>query len=146
METDIVGTIAFNPTDDRSLIFDIDPDTLPQNTLPAVDSVINPLSKGPEAGLPPAQNGQRYLIVDSINYQSSSNPSVSWGNLVAGANDIIQYDGNTNEWFVSFDSELLSATQYVTNLTSGVQYRFSEGAWTKSWEGFYAAGDFSIVI
>ena len=146
MTTDIVGTIAFNPTDDRSLIFDIDPDTLPQNTLPAVDSVINPLSKGPEAGLPAAQNGQRYLIVESIGSGSNSNPSVVWGNLVAGANDIIQYDGSTNEWFVSFDSELLNTAQFVTNLTSGVQYRFNNGAWTKSWEGFYAAGDFSIVI
>jgi hypothetical protein len=146
MDTDIVGTIAFNPIDDRQLIYDIDPDTLPQNTLPAVDSVINPQLKGPTVGLPEASNGQRYLLVDEIGSESNETSSTVWGNLVAGANDIIEYDGSTNEWFVSFDSALPTNTQFVTNLTSGVQYRFNDSMWTKSWEGWYAAGDFSIVI
>jgi hypothetical protein len=145
MDTEIVGTVAFNPTDDRLLIYNIDPDTLPQNTLPAVDSVINPLVKAPNNGLPAPANGQRYLIVENIG--SSSLPSQTvWGNLVAHANDIIQYDGVLNEWFVSFDSTNLTNVQYVTNLTSGLQYRFVNETWMKSWEGWYAAGDFSVVI
>ena len=36
--------------------------------------------------------------------------------------------------------------QYVTNLTTAVQYRFLGDAWMKSWEGWYEQGDFSIVI
>jgi hypothetical protein len=144
METEIVGTIAFNPTDDRLLIFNIDPDTLPQNTMSPVDSVINPLAKGPDHGLPPAMPGQRYLIVESIGDIRNANPSTAWGNLIANANDIIEYDGSS--WYVSFDSTQLSDVQYVTNLTSGVQYRYTNGVWMKSYEGFYDQGDYSIVI
>ena len=146
MGTEIVGTIAFNPTDDRLLIYNIDPDTLPQNTLTAVDSVINPLVKGPGAGLPIAQNGTRYLIVEGINNGKVDSPNPAWGRLRANANDIIEFNGVLGEWEVSFDSTLLTGVQYVTNLTSGVQYRFVDNIWMKSWEGWYSAGDFSIVI
>jgi len=139
MDTEIVGTIAFNPNDDRLLIFTPDPDTLPQNTVAPVDSVINPTLKGPESGLPEAIVGQRYLIVENI-----SATSTAWGPVAASANDIIEYNG-TN-WTVSFVSKDASAIEYVTNLTSGVQYRFAEGAWMKSYEGWYDEGDYSIVI
>lgn len=144
METEIVGTIAFNPSDDRLLIFNIDPDTLPENTLDPVDSIINPLTKGPDHGLPSAATGQRYLIVDNIGSELNDDPSLSWGGLVAHANDIIEYDGTA--WFVSFDSTYLSDTQYVTNLTTGIQYRYAESIWMKSYEGWYEQGDYSIVI
>jgi hypothetical protein len=146
MDTEIVGTIAFNPTDDRLLIFNIDPDTLPQNTLGAVDSVIDPHVKAPGNGLPNAQPGQRYLIVEDIGSNIPLSATEGWGALVAHANDIIEYDGVIGEWFVSFDSTLLTDVQYVTNLTSGLQYRFVNISWMKSWEGWYAAGDFSVVI
>lgn len=146
MDTEIVGTIAFNPTDDRLLIYNIDRDTLPQNTLPAVDSVINPSIKSPGNGLPNAASGQRYLIVENIGSNIPSSATEGWGSLVAHANDIIEYEGVTGEWYVSFDSSLLTDVQYVTNLTSGLQYRFVNNSWMKSWEGWYAAGDFSVVI
>jgi len=144
MDTEIVGTIAFNPNDDRLLIFNIDGDTLPQNTLPAVDSIINPMVKGPGIGLPNAANGQRYLIVEAIGDPTHSSVSTAWGNLYANANDIIQFDG-TN-WHVAFDSTAYGPVEYVTNLTSGVQYRFAEGEWMKAYEGYYDQGDYSIVI
>jgi hypothetical protein len=144
METEIVGTIAFNPTDDRLLIYNIDPDTLPENTLGPVDSIINPLVKGPDHGLPPAETGQRYLIVEDIGSEINSEPSTAWGGLVAKANSVIEYDGS--DWFVSFDSQYLTEVQYVTNLTTGVQYRYAEGVWMKSYEGWYGQGDYSIVI
>ena len=146
LDTEIVGTIAFNPNDDRLLIFNIDPDTLPQNTLPAIDSVINPMQKGPYYGLPEPVHGQRYLIVEDIGHDPSVQTS-AWSNLVAHANDIIEYDGTTNRWNVSFDS---TATQqqieFVTNLKTGVQYKYDGFNWVKSYEGLYEAGDFSVVI
>jgi hypothetical protein len=146
MDTEIVGTIVLDPVDDRLLIYDIDPDTLPQNTLDPVDSVINPLVTGPNAGLLPAENGMRYLIVENIG--SDSDSTIAWGDVVAYANDIIEYDSSMGEWFVSFDSASATTVEYVTNLTTGVQYRYvnSEGAWMKSWEGWYDQGDYSIVI
>jgi hypothetical protein len=145
METEIVGTIAFNPNDDRLLIYNIDPDTLPQNTLAAVDSVVDPTAKSPGNNLPLPANGQRYLIVESIDSTYSYDPTSAWGTLKANANDIIEYDSMSGAWFVSFDSNNLTDTQYVTNLTSGVQYRYTD-TWMKSWEGWYEAGDFSVVI
>jgi hypothetical protein len=146
MTTDIVGTIVLNPSDDRFLIYNIDPSTLPQNTLEPVDSIINPLVSGPNAGLPGPTPNKRYLIVESIGAEGNS--TVAWGNLVANANDIIQYNANTGQWAVSFDAEAATEIEFVTNITTGVQYRYdiTQRMWVKSYEGFYEAGDFSIVI
>lgn len=151
MDNEIVGTISLNPNDDRLLIFDVDPDTLPQNTLDSVDSVVNPFRKAPGEGLDVASQGHRYLIVENLGSGSSA-----WGQIYkvidgqktevsqANANDIIMFDGT--DWVVDFDSENSQLIQFVTNLTTGVQYRYLGGAWIKSYEGWYDAGDFSIVI
>lgn len=146
MENEIVGTIVQNPTDDRFLIYNIDPDTLPQNTLTAIDAIINPQIVGPGSGLPAAVNGTRYLLVDSIGHQGDS--SVAWGTLVANANDIVEYNATTDEWFVAFDSESATTVEFVTNTTTGIQYRYVdvEGQWMKSYEGFVEQGNYSIVI
>lgn len=146
MDTEIIGTIVPDPVDDRLLIYNIDTDTLPQNTLNPVDSVINPLLTGPNSGLPGAINGRRYLIVENIGH--ANNTTVAWGNLIANVNDIIQYSSSTNLWTVSFDSSAATAVQYVTNLTTNVQYRYNvdDNVWMKSFEGWYDQGDYSIVI
>ena len=146
MDTEIIGTIVPDPVDDRLLIYNIDTDTLPQNTLNPVDSVINPLVTGPNSGLPGAINGRRYLIVENIGH--ANNTTVAWGNLIANANDIIQYSSSTNLWTVSFDSSAATTVQYVTNLTTNVQYRYNvdDTVWMKSFEGWYDQGDYSIVI
>lgn len=145
MNTDIVGTIVPDPTDDRLLIYDIDPDTLPQNSLSPVNSVVNPLVSGPNAGLPGPVNGVRYLLVESIG--SDGDTTIAWGDLVANANDIVQYDSTSGQWFVSFDSQACTTVEYVTNLTTSIQYRYTpDGVWMKSYEGWYDQGDYSIVI
>jgi hypothetical protein len=146
MEDDIVGTIVPDPVDDRLLIYNIDTDTLPQNTLDPVDAVINPQLVGPNAGLPGPINGRRYLIVEDVGSEGST--IAAWGNLVAKANDIIQYDLTTASWFVSFAANQATSVQYVTNLTTSIQYRYvqEEGQWMKSYEGWYDQGDYSIVI
>ena len=146
MGTEIVGTIVPDPLDDRFLIYDIDPDTLPQNTLDPVDSVINPLVTGPNAGLPGPINGRRYLIVEDVGSPGST--TIAWGALIANANDIVEFDATSGEWFVSFDSQSATTVEYVTNLTTNLQYRFDyiNNVWMKSYEGWYAQGDYSIVI
>ena len=146
LATDIVGTIVPDPVDDRLLIFNIDADTLPENTLDPVESVINPLTVGPNAGLPGPINGRRYLIVENVGAPDS--PTEAWGDLIANANDIIQYSAGQGKWIVAFDSQLTETVQYVTNLNTGIQYRYVplEGVWMKSYEGWYDQGDYSIVI
>jgi len=142
MDTDIVGTIVPNPLDDRFLIFNIDPDTLPQNTLNPITAVINPQVTGPNAGLPGPVPGVRYLIVEPIGAEGST--TVAWGNLIANANDIVQYNGS--QWYVSFDSQAATSVQFVTNLATNIQYRYADGVWMKSYEGWYNQGNYSIVI
>lgn len=142
MDTDIVGTIVVDPLDARILLYNVDPDTLPQNTLNPVNGIINPLVSGPNAGLPGPIPGVRYLIVEDIGAEGS--PTTAWGNLIANANDIIQYSGS--EWVVSFDSITNTEVQYVTNLNTNVQYRFADNSWVKSVEGWYGEGDYSVVI
>jgi hypothetical protein len=153
-DTEIIGLVSFDPTDDRFLLFDVDPDTIPQNTLSPVDAVINPLLSGPGAGLPAASTGQRYLILEDIGSEDNSVPAADWGEVVAKANDIIEYDGVM--WQVTFESTFAVNTQYVTNLTTALQYRWtgiptgspagSRGEWVKSYEGLYPGGDWSLVL
>jgi hypothetical protein len=146
IDSDIVGTIVPDPLDDRYLIYNIDPDTLPQNTMSPVNSVINPQLTAPNAGLPGPTPGVRYLIVEDIG--SDGDTTVAWGSLIAYANDIIQYNATAGEWQVSFDSINANNVEFVTNLTTNVQYRYvpSEGMWMKSYEGWYEQGDYSIVL
>jgi len=143
--TEIVGTIAFHPTDDRYLLFTPDGDTLPSNTITQpVDSVIDPTRSGPSAGLPAAANGQRYLLTDNIGDGDNDEASAAWGDVVANANDIIQYDGN--EWQVVFDSVNSSDVEFITNITTGIQYRWTGDKWLKSYQGLYAGGEWNIVL
>jgi hypothetical protein len=146
-----MGTINYDATNDSILIYDIDPDTLPQNTLAPVNSIIDPTQKAPGNGLPAAANGQRYLIVENIPYQTAYSSSVqnAWIGLIGGAtlNSIIEFNGTA--WYVVFDAnaQLPNVVEFCTNLTSGVQYRFSTLlGWQKSYDGFYNQGDWRIII
>jgi len=141
---DIIGTVSYDPIDERYLLFDVDTDTVPQNTLAPVDAVIDPLLSGPGTGLPAATAGQRYLLLNDIGSVTNAIPSTAWGNLVASANDIVEFDGD--QWFVSFVSAEGINTQYVTNITTGLQYLWTGEQWVKSYEGLYAAGAWSIVL
>jgi hypothetical protein len=151
MDTEIMGTIAFNPNDDRLLVYNVIEESLPQNTMLPVDSVIDPIKKYPGENLPLPAIGQRYLIVGDIPQQRDfPNPSTlepAWVGLENGAkaNDIIEY--GVNGWAIAFDSDGLHDQQFVKNLTSGLQYRWIMGqGWAKSIEGFYAGGDWRVVI
>lgn len=141
----IIATATVDPSDDRFLLLDIDQDTIPQNTLPPVDAVIDPLLSGPGVGLPAAVAGQRYLILNDIGNPSNQYPPQSWGAVYAKANDIIEFDGQ--DWVVIFGSTTNTTNiQYTTNITTGLQYLWNGTSWVKSFEGLYPAGEWSIVI
>ena len=141
---EIVGTIAFHPSDPYKLLFTIQSDTIPTNDLPAVDKIINPLRSAPDAGLATAATGQRYLILNAIGDSDNTDGPDAWGDLVAGANDVIEYTGN--KWEVMFDSSNESGVHYLTNSNTNLQYKYTGNEWVKSYEGEYRAGDWSIVI
>jgi hypothetical protein len=143
-DTQIIGTVSFDPTDDRFLLIDLDQDTLPQNTLDPIDAIIDPLISGPGAGLPAASAGTRYLILEGIGADSNAVPAASWGVITAQANDIIEYTGT--QWQVVFVAADISDVQFVTNVTTGIQYRWTGTAWVKSFEGLYPGGEWSLVL
>jgi len=147
--TEVIGTIAQDPNDDRFVIFDVDTDTTPQNTLDPIDAVINPLVSGPQDGLDSAIDGQRYLLTEATGDESNAAPAVAWvgangRQLIAEANDIIQY--SNNYWRVVFRASGAAAEQYVTNITTGIQYEWNGDAWVKSYQGVYPGGVWSLVL
>lgn len=143
-DSQIIGTVSFDPTDDRFLLIDLDADTLPQNTLDPIDAIIDPLISGPGAGLPTATAGTRYLILEDIGSADNTVPASSWGLVVAQANDIIEYTGT--QWQVVFESAAAETVQFVTNVTTGIQYRWTTDTWVKSYEGLYPGGEWSLVL
>jgi len=148
-DSSIVGTVTVNPADDRLLIFNIDPDTAPQNTLLPVDSVIDPLLSGPGDGLDSSLLGQRYLLTQPTGNTSNAQNPIAWLGtsgqpLLANANDIIEFDGV--RWEIVFSSQTSTEVQYVTNLTTGIQYKWTGDNWVKSIDGLYAGGSWNLIL
>ena len=140
---EIIGTIATTTLDDTILLFNIDTDTIPANTLTSVLKIINPTTFAP----PTPANGDRYLIIDEIGDSTATVQSSTWGTLIASVGDIIEYSTAQSKWLKVFDSSNPDSTQhYVTNVNTGIQYRFNGTEWVKSYEGIYIAGKWSIII
>ena len=146
---EIIGTIAVHPSNDRILLFTVDVDTLPVNTLAPVTAIIDPQRVAPGmGGLPAAVTGQRYLLLNAVGSNLDAEAAAGWApnnyETVALANDIIEFDGT--RWVLSFNSASATETQYVSNLTTGRQYKYSQGSWKKSWEGEYQPLTWRIVL
>ena len=150
--SEIVGTVSYHPTDPNVLLFNVDVDTTPSNSLPPVNAIIDPVRSAPGVnGLPAASAGQRYLLLNPINSGKADDDDFdgadAWKSagidLVADTYDIIQYTGS--EWLVSWSSNT-DKQEFVTNLTTGIQYKWNGVDWVKSWEGEYPAGQWSLVF
>jgi hypothetical protein len=147
--SEVIGTIVLDPGDDRFVLFTADIDTLPQNTLPPIDAIIDPLISGPQEGLDSAIDGQRYLLTEATGNGTNQFNPVAWLGangrpLIADANDIIEYQNNF--WRVVFRAEGSTGGQYVTNITTGVQYEWNGTSWVKSYQGVYPGGTWRLVL
>ena len=151
---EIVGTVAYDPTDPTSLLFTPIPATLPTNTLSAVNAIIDPFNvtvenvNNTEQSLLTPVAGTRYLILNPIG-NVANNTGVAWAgaegtNLIANAGDIIEWNGSY--WTVQFDSQSNSTVQYITNANTLVQYQWTGDSWVKSYEGLYSSGYWSLVL
>ena len=144
---EIVGTIAVNTLEETILLFNIDQDTIPANTLTAVTKIINPATFDP--GSTPTPD-TRYLIINDVGDSTATYTSDAWGTLIASVGDIIEYNASLSagsRWVKVFDASHPDSTQhYVTNSHTGIQYRFNGTEWVKSYEGIYTAGNWSIVL
>ena len=162
----VAGRITVNPLDESKLIIDFDRDTLPSNDTiqgPArnanqyssVDFIIDPLRYDPQSDTSKA--GVRLLLLGAIGDADNTDGADAWKNtngtdFVAGANDIIEYDGAN--WHVVFDAsqDYLPVNDetitklYTTNLNTGVQYYWDGDQWLLSVDGEYAKGDWTINL
>jgi hypothetical protein len=148
--SEVIGTVSYHPTDDTKLIFNVDIDTKPGNTLTAIDAIINPINVSVASVANPT-TGTRYLLLHDIGsyINAPGDGAIAWRgadgvDLVAHANDIIQYNGS--HWVVSFDSQSDTTLQYVSNLTTGIQYKWNGDQWLKSFEGEYKEGLWTLVL
>jgi hypothetical protein len=148
---EVIGTVSYHPTDDSLLIFNVDIDTKPSNTLSPIDAIVDPRKDSAVSLAQSAVNGTRYLILDDVGsfgnapgYGAPIWTGSDGQQLVAHANDIIQYNGT--HWSVSFDSQTDNTLQYVSNLNTGTQYKWANQQWVKSYEGEYKAGLWTLVI
>jgi hypothetical protein len=135
----VVGSVVANPLNNTSLIFNLDVDTLPSNTLADLTKIVDPTASSPGDGLDTEELGQRYLITESI----SASGYPSW-NVDANENDIIQYDGSN--WTVVFNSAAVTSTQYVTNDFTSKQFKWTGSSWISSYEGEYNPGYWRLVL
>lgn len=139
---DIVGTIT--TTGSKNVVdFTVDVDTLPGTDL-TVNAVIDPHVSYPGDGtLPAAAVNQRYLILDDIGASGAANVTNAWNNLVAGKNDLIQYNGSA--WVVQFDSSESDGPTYIQNNFTGEQFKWDGTQWANSYQGRYYPGFWRIV-
>lgn len=162
---EIVGTFVINEADPSFLVVDIDPDTIPTNTLDSITAIIDPYKFNPVKKFGSKSNiptGTRYLMLDDVNTSANVGQfleSNKWTNdnssmnaydgpnawkdindndLIIKANTIIEWNGTT--WIKSFDPETTTSTEYVSNLTTGIQYKWDGEQWLKSFEGEYGEG------
>lgn len=145
---DVVGVIALDPTDITRMLITIDADTVPSNTLAAVDRIVDPLKSGPGHGLVAAALGQRYLLLNDTGTNSDLTDAPAWrgaddGELVAKKFDIVEYNGS--RWVVSFSPGGTTEPQYVTNLANGQQFKWDGFEWLRSWEGLYNEGEWRLA-
>jgi len=166
----IVGRLILNPSDpdDTTRLFvNWDTDTFPTDTLiestlsptgrTTVDAVIDPTRFNPRPKLPNgtlgwADAGRRYLILEGIGASINTDGPDAWKSIagddfLANANDIIEWNGTAWEIVLSKeDRDSVEEPIYVTNLRTGIQYKYFDDVWTKSFEGEYPKGTWRLVF
>ena len=145
--SEVIGTVATHPSDPGLLLYSPFNDTVPANTLTPINAIIDPQSVNVNASITDPASGTRYLIVNAIDSTNTFNAlwrGTDSTDLVANTNDIIQYNGT--HWTVAFDSANTDVLNYVTNLTTGIQYKWQDQQWTKSYDGVYRTGEWMLSI
>lgn len=161
---EIVGRIFTSVSDDTIANIEWDIDTFPEDTIiegpngeyNKIDYIIDPRKTSPLDFLGDSSVA-RILILNDIGHETNKSGAVAWkdvhgGDLIAGKNDIIEWDGEA--WHVVYDASEYTATYtneihrsvFVSNLRTGVQYKFADDEWLLSIEGEYPPGSWRLVL
>lgn len=136
----VIGSVSVNTLDSTKLVFNIDTETLPANTLSNVNKILDPRTTYPGDGtLDAAVLGQRYLISENLDKEAWPN----W-NIDAKSNDIIEYDGT--KWTIAFDASTIDTVHYITNTYTTKQYKWYNNSWISSHEGVYNTGFWRLLL
>lgn len=146
---EVVGSVAYHPQNNNVMLWTADIDTIPVDTLEPISAIIDPQKVRTGNQLPDPSVGTRYLLTSNYSENSSEVAIYNWSGsdgvrLQAQANDIIEYNGRY--WVVKFNSKEITSTEYVTNLTTMRQYRWNGESWSKSYEGYYEAGKWQLIL
>jgi len=145
---EIVGTVTVNPVNETQMHIVFDDDTLPTDTVltgpvvnsGSIDYVIDPSKFDPSQEKSP---GLRILLLGEIPQgQAWTNNDTSV--LEASENDIVEWDGNS--WTVVFDASSTETVNYITNLNTGIQYKWTGADWVLSYYGEYSRGTWSLDL
>ena len=162
---DMIGTYVINSLDPSTLSVTFDEGTIPTNSIigavddqgrrlsgtsaGTIDAIINPYKFNPVSTPNGRFLGARYLMLDDVNPNSSNEDGPdAWKNLdgsdpVIHSNSIIEWNGNS--WVEIFNPLTALGTFYITNLRTGIQYRFNNEQWLKSFEGEYQSGYWGFI-
>jgi hypothetical protein len=155
---EVVGQASLNPLTDNELTINWDTDTFPSNTViespigvnrGTFDAIVDPQKSGPGHGIPLPTAGTRYLIIgEGIGGEINEDGPDAWKNsdgtdFVAKPNQIIEWDGNS--WHIIFDGTLQNMI-YVTNVFTGVQYRWNGEEFVLSVSGEYGPGEWRLEL
>lgn len=148
------GTFTVNPDDRRELNIVWDADSFPDDTVisgptgdrTTIDYIINPINFNPTSIKTP---GLRILLLHDIGAEINTDGADAWKStsgedFIANENDIVEWDGA--KWNIVFDASSAEETTYVTNLRTGVQYKFENGEWINSIDGEYPVGTWGMIL
>ena len=161
-ETFVVGTFSL-ASDSTIINVAWDEDTLPDDTViegPArpsnawtsFDYIIDPLRFNPNQD---KTAGVRLLLLGSIGDLTNVDGADGWKNndgsdFIADENDIVEWDGT--RWHIVFDASGTndgstgSPATYMSNLNTGIQYKWDGEFWLRSYEGEYSGGAWHIYL
>jgi len=135
---EIILRVVEIPGNENVLGYSMDNSTLPTDTIPMINGVIDPERSSPgTANIPTSAVGQRYLLANNMVMNGL------WGNLEASTNDIIEYNGSS--WIVSFNAQAVNTSGYTTNANTMKKLYFNGTDWVLAIEGIFEQGWWRIV-
>jgi hypothetical protein len=154
----LVGTVSYHPSDQTLLLFTPFSDTIPSNSVQPIDAIIDPFNMPVDSAYLSTAIGTRYLMLHAVGSVDNVDPAIAWRGsdgqgLICEKNDIIELvvssvDPTKSHWEVSFSAAGQQSVKYLTNLKSGLQFKWDPAIqeWSKSIEGSYPPGNWTIVL
>ena len=154
INTRVSGTFAINVLNENQLIINWDEDTIPTDTVftgvtarGTVDYIIDPTKFNPTDI---KQTGTRLLLLADVNNDADAWKNTDTTLTDMNENDIVEWNGSA--WTVLFDASanLINSdnfeTKFITNLNTGIQYKWTGEQWLLSFEGEYRKGTWQIQL